>query len=166
MPDFRKLAILLSLFSVACLASALTNAMTAEPADPPPLRFAKVFTDNMVLQQEKPIRVWGWAGPDARVAVTLTQDRAAFDEAMARVLGEEATKGNQPAVPEDDGSYSLTVQYVEKNPPKLKTQILETKAGADGRWLVPYRGFKVRRHRGSGGGQLSWSAKCRFLDRY
>jgi sialate O-acetylesterase len=143
MPDFRKFALMSSLFPVFFLAAALTNAMAAAPADPPPFRFAKIFTDDMVLQQEKPIRVWGWAGPGARVAVTLTQDRAAFDEAMARVLGEEATKDNQPAASEDDGSYSLTVQYVEKNPPKLKTHILETKAGADGRWLVEFQPAKA-----------------------
>ena len=33
------------------------------------LKVAKVFGDHMVLQQEKPVRVWGWGEPGAAVAV-------------------------------------------------------------------------------------------------
>ena len=29
------------------------------------LRFAKIFGNHMVLQQQKPARVWGWAHPGA-----------------------------------------------------------------------------------------------------
>ncbi len=36
------------------------------------LKVANVFGDHMVLQQEMPIRVWGWAEPGARVQVDLT----------------------------------------------------------------------------------------------
>ncbi len=35
------------------------------------LRLPKVFTDHMVLQQELPIAVWGWAVSDAKVSVAL-----------------------------------------------------------------------------------------------
>ena len=38
------------------------------------LRFAKIISDNMVLQQQKPMTIWGWAKPGAAVNVTLTQD--------------------------------------------------------------------------------------------
>ena len=33
------------------------------------LRLAKVFTDHMVLQQQMPIAVWGWAKPGEAVTV-------------------------------------------------------------------------------------------------
>jgi sialate O-acetylesterase len=34
------------------------------------------FTDHMVLQQEKPIRVWGWAEPSEKVQVSIGEDQA------------------------------------------------------------------------------------------
>lgn len=35
------------------------------------VKLAAVFCDNMVLQQDSPIRVWGWAAPGEAVTVTL-----------------------------------------------------------------------------------------------
>lgn len=34
------------------------------------LRLAHVFTDNMVLQRNKPFRVWGWSDGDVRCTLT------------------------------------------------------------------------------------------------
>ena len=34
-------------------------------------RLPKIFTDNMVLQRDRPIRVWGWAEPGEAVRVAL-----------------------------------------------------------------------------------------------
>ncbi|EMI23576.1 sialate O-acetylesterase [Rhodopirellula europaea] len=34
------------------------------------------FTDHMVVQQEKPIRVWGWAEPSEKIEVSIGDDRA------------------------------------------------------------------------------------------
>ncbi len=112
---------------VALLAVPVATAVAQEPS----LRFGKIFTDNMVLQQAKPIVVWGWAEPGAKVAVTLTQDRS---------IGEEAnTSAGRAATPEEDGGYSVTVQYVEKNPPKLTPQTINAEAGPSGRWTVEFR---------------------------
>ncbi|MBL9205873.1 MAG: sialate O-acetylesterase [Opitutaceae bacterium] len=36
-----------------------------------PLRLSGLFTDGVVLQRDKPIRVWGWAEPGAEVTVSL-----------------------------------------------------------------------------------------------
>ncbi len=33
------------------------------------LRLAAIFGDNMVLQQQQAVPVWGWAAPDADVTV-------------------------------------------------------------------------------------------------
>ncbi|GMV99569.1 MAG: 9-O-acetylesterase [Candidatus Hydrogenedentota bacterium] len=35
------------------------------------LRMPRVFSDNMVLQRDMPIKVWGWATPGAKVVVAL-----------------------------------------------------------------------------------------------
>ena len=36
------------------------------------VRMPKVFTDDMMLQRDKPVRVWGWAeaGEDVKVALS------------------------------------------------------------------------------------------------
>jgi len=104
-------------------------AAVAAPKDAPPaFRFAKIFTDNMVLQQGKPIRVWGWADAGAPVAVTLTQEAAVGDRAA----------GGAAAPSADAGGYSVTVRYVETNPPRLTTKTLGVTAGGDGRWSVEF----------------------------
>lgn len=35
------------------------------------VRFAKIFTDHVVLQRQKPVPVWGWAKPHDKVKVSL-----------------------------------------------------------------------------------------------
>ena len=37
---------------------------------------SRVFTDNMVIQRDKPITVWGWAAPGEKVTVTLADKTA------------------------------------------------------------------------------------------
>jgi len=111
----KRLTLCIATFALAWTSFAGTK------EEPPAFRFAKIFTDHMVLQQEKPIRIWGWAPAGAKVSVTLTQDAAL------------AAKSVPPAEDRaDDGSYSVTVQYVEKNPPRLATKTLDVVA-KDGR---------------------------------
>ncbi|PPR66180.1 MAG: hypothetical protein CFH02_01813, partial [Alphaproteobacteria bacterium MarineAlpha3_Bin1] len=43
----------------------ITIALSASVAHADDLRVANVFGDHMVLQQEKPVRVWGWGAPVA-----------------------------------------------------------------------------------------------------
>jgi len=80
--------------------AAASAVAAAEDKAPPELRFAKILADNMVLQQEKPIRVWGWAKPAAKVTVTLTQDPATGEKALAEAA-ELAAKRNvsRPPLP-------------------------------------------------------------------
>jgi len=122
-----------------CVALAATLSAAPVRPEPPTFRFARIFTDNMVLQQARPIKVWGWAQPGAKVAVSLTQDAATGEKAVAAVLETQArSRTRRPAVREEDDGYSVTVRYVEKNPPKLTARTLETKAGAEGRWSVEF----------------------------
>ena len=100
------------------------------------LRFAKIISNNMVLQQQKPISLWGWAKPKTEVSVILTQDAKVGEAAWASI--NDSTDNKQ-----DNGTYSVTMRYVEKNPPKLATQMLKTKAGNDGRWSVQFPAAKA-----------------------
>ncbi|MDP6504089.1 MAG: hypothetical protein QF886_10755, partial [Planctomycetota bacterium] len=102
--------------SVAILCSFTSWAFAEDQADE--LRLAKIFTNNMVLQQEKPIRVWGWANPGDAVTVTLTQDAAAGEAAMKRINPEGAPQNQEEG-------YAVTVQYVERNPPAKIHQSLK-----------------------------------------
>lgn len=44
---------------------------SAQTASPQALRLPGILSDNMVLQQEKPARIWGWAKPGADVTVSI-----------------------------------------------------------------------------------------------
>ena len=95
------------------------------------LRFAKIFTDKMVLQQEKPIKVWGWAKSGAPVKLTLTQDIDVGKKAESKASIETSRS-------DGNGEYSIRVHYTETNAPKLETKSLSAKAGSDGRWSVQF----------------------------
>ena len=48
--------------------------LAAAPAAADP-RLPAIFSDHMVLQQQMPIGVWGWAAPDERIEVRLRTQR-------------------------------------------------------------------------------------------
>ena len=103
----------------------------AKAQDPETLRFAKIISDNMVLQQQKPIILWGWTKPRVTVKITLTQDASLGQQAADKL-------GKAQNAEEAEGEYSVGVKYVEKNPPRLETKTLETKALEDGHWSVEF----------------------------
>jgi sialate O-acetylesterase len=88
--------------------------------DVPSLRFARILADHLVLQQEKPITIWGWAEAGAEVEVTFAQQSG---EAVAG-SGEEA---------------GVTLRYVESSPPPFPARTRKAKAAADGRWSVRFK---------------------------
>lgn len=67
------------LFAVLCLSGQIALAAT-------PLRFSNILTDNMVLQRDQDLSIWGWAEPGSEVEILLTQSR---EEALA-FAGKEA----------------------------------------------------------------------------
>jgi len=146
MQESRRSSVAVCMALAAVVGVSPTDALAAKKDRPPPVfRLAGIFTDNMVLQQDKPIVVWGWAKAGSKVAVTLTQDRAAGEKGMAKAGEQDSGKGTRrPTGPKaDDGAYAVTVQYVETNPPKLPTQTVETKAADDGRWHVTFKPAKA-----------------------
>ncbi len=66
-------------------------------------RLATIFQDNMVLQREKPVPVWGWADPGTQVEVTFAGQskqakadakgywKAALDPLTANATGQDLT---------------------------------------------------------------------------
>lgn len=87
--NFRRLCVAAAWF---CLTSA---AGAAE------LRFASVFSDDMVLQREKPIHIWGESAADAKVEVTLgeTHETAAADaDGHWQVTLKPLPASNKPAM--------------------------------------------------------------------
>jgi len=68
------------------------------------LRMPKVFTDHIVLQQETPVAVWGWADPAKAVTVELDGKTAT---AKADELGR--WRADLPAMKADGAAHTLTV---------------------------------------------------------
>ncbi|MFN3167963.1 MAG: sialate O-acetylesterase [Phycisphaeraceae bacterium] len=67
------------------------------PAAHAELRVSNAFGDHMVLQQEMPIRVWGWATPGQKIVVKLSSDA----DGAAGVVGD--------AVAGKDGKWLATL---------------------------------------------------------
>ena len=105
---------------VTSLFSFLALALVASAEEPDNLRFAKILSDHVVLQQGKPITLWGWATPGTAVKVTLTQAATTGQKAETEAgLEDKADEGDE---------YSVSVRYVEKNPPRLQEKTLSAKA--------------------------------------
>ncbi len=59
-------------------------ALTASPVWPE-VRLARIFSDHVVLQRQKPIPVWGWANPGERLNVSFAgQTKAAAADASGK----------------------------------------------------------------------------------
>jgi len=69
------------------------------------VRVARVFGDHMVLQQELPILVWGWAAPGEEVRVAL-----AGQTARAKAGADGAWRAELPAMQADGKPYTMTVK--------------------------------------------------------
>ncbi len=81
---------------------ALASAVGAASAE---VRLPKIFTDNMVLQQELPIAVWGWADVGEAVTVTLA------DKSVSAKAGADGKwRVDLPAMKADGKTHTLTVK--------------------------------------------------------
>jgi len=77
---------------------------TLSPSVAAELKLASPFTENMVLQREKPIPVWGKGKPGAEVAVSLNNNTV-----RAKVGKDGNWKVILPAVDKPGGPYEFTV---------------------------------------------------------
>jgi len=111
---------------LALIFCALGGAVYARPPQKPEFRFAAIISDNMVLQQQKKARIWGWARPGTNIVVTITEDKAVAQP----YLQQETAKNSQ--------EYSVTVKYIEKNAPLFKAQTKEVKADSKGAWAAEF----------------------------
>lgn len=61
------------------------------------VRLPKIFNDNMVLQRDKPVLIWGWASPNERITLLLNQQsktvKAGKDGKWKLWLSEEKAGG-------------------------------------------------------------------------
>ncbi len=85
------------------LAVAIGAWMALLPALRADVRLPKVFGDHMVLQQEKPVKLWGWANPGENVEIRFGDDTATT---TATAAGE--WKAELPAR-RAGGPFTLTV---------------------------------------------------------
>ncbi|HEY0257954.1 MAG TPA: sialate O-acetylesterase [Candidatus Methylacidiphilales bacterium] len=69
------------------------------------VRLPKIFGSNMVLQQEKPIVVWGWDAPGTMVSLKLGDQSV-----QVTANGQGEWKAALPAMSADGKTYALTVQ--------------------------------------------------------
>jgi len=70
---------------------------------------SNVFQSNMVLQRNKPIRVWGWAAPGEQVTVRFVGEQAQTQAGQDRVW--EVTL---PEVPAHNSPQQMTIQGASK----------------------------------------------------
>src|SRR3954463_11897360 len=85
----------------------ITNTVFAD------VRLPKIFGDNMVLQRDHPIPVWGWADPGEKVTVQLQ------DEIVKAKAGKDGKWKVQLKQQSAGGPFTLTVsgknQVIIKN---------------------------------------------------
>jgi sialate O-acetylesterase len=117
-------------------------AQLAAPAEQD-LRVANMFSNDMVLQREKPIRVWGWAKPSSRVTVTLTEDesearvKAGGEAALARLVDPNEIQQAQRLSEQGKAKPVVRIAYVQENVPPAPSRQADVQAGKDdGYWQV------------------------------
>ena len=93
-------------YSASILLMLASFALSPARAD---VTLPKVIASHMVLQQDRPLPIWGWADPDEKIEVKL-------DEAAAATKADE--KGNWqvvlPAVKADGKPHGMTINGKNK----------------------------------------------------
>ena len=80
------------------------------------LGLAEIFTDNMVLQRDKPVNVWGTAAPGAKVDVSIARNKvrvvAGADGSWRAVLAPMPSDGTPQTLTVRSGREKLTLHNV------------------------------------------------------
>ena len=131
---------LIAIAITAFLLQVNSLAKSTQGQEPGELRFAKIISDNQVLQQGKPIKLWGWAERGATVVVSITQEESVGQQAVSEAIASGTRREVSP--PKSD-EYSVTTRYVETNAPESETQSMRTTANEDGMWSVTFQPIKA-----------------------
>ena len=99
--DMRTTRIFNSLISAAILSAGLIGVLI--PSASAEVRLPRLLSDNMVLQRDLPIPIWGWAGPNEKVTVRLGKSSAST---TAAADGQWSVKLPKLAA---GGPYQMTV---------------------------------------------------------
>lgn len=98
----RRFLLIVLLLSFAICSTSLA----AGARDDGSLRVASVFTDNMVLQRDTTVRIWGWAASGSKVIVRGSWGKKSVSSAVA---GPDGRWECGLETPEAGGPYSLYV---------------------------------------------------------
>jgi len=101
--------------AISCSAG---NAAAQSAAAVSELKTAAIFSDNMVLQQGQPIRVWGWASDGAKVTVDLNNQKASAEAANGKWMA------SLKAIPLG-GPYTMTISAGDKIADQKPAEILD-----------------------------------------
>jgi sialate O-acetylesterase len=106
-----------SISKFAVLLSSVLLALTASAAQGE-IRFAKIFSNDAVLQREVPIHVWGWTTPHASVSVHL------HDQTVPAVADRIGRWDAWFAPEQAGGPFTLTAQGPSKDDTATVTDLL------------------------------------------
>ena len=94
---------------------------------------ANAFQSNMVLQRDKPIRIWGWAEPGEKVTVSFGDQTQS-----ATVAADRSWKVELPALPASSEPRQLVVQGRAKTIKEMQVE--------GGRIILKMARFEVDRY--------------------
>lgn len=82
------------------------------------VRLSSIFTDNMVLQRESEVPIWGWADPSSTISVTTSWNKKKYQVKA----NEHGAWRIQIVTPEAGGPYEI--QVTEKNTVRLSNVLI------------------------------------------
>ena len=89
-------------------AAMLSAAAIASPAQAD-VKLHNLFTENMVIQRDQPITVWGTAAPQEKVTVTLSDGKSEVGKAETTATEKGTWSVELPKVSQPGTDYSLAV---------------------------------------------------------
>jgi sialate O-acetylesterase len=102
------------------------------------VKLAGLFTDNMVLQQQTPVPVWGWDKAGANITVTTSWDKKVYKT----TVGADGRFIIKVATPTAGGPYQLTVS--DGKPLTLKNVLIGEVwlCAGQSNMEIPVKGYK------------------------
>ena len=93
------------LLRILLASTLMASALPAQTAESERLRLPSILSDHMVIQQEKPVRVWGWSRPGERIEIRLGEQSS-----HAEADGNGRWEAELPALAATDATLEMTVK--------------------------------------------------------